>query len=672
MKKLIGNFFPKHFSRIDRRGTFIAFFFAIIAFVALLKANSPRSLRNKETIAMIENFSNDVRFKEADSITFLEILKNEKIQSQDEIFTGANSRATVYFLKSKTKLQLPSSSLIAIEDGEHGETIEIKEGLVDIILQKDHPINIKVNGIEHQIIPSLKKSSVKAYYYAGELHLFTKEKDIKIKTAGKEYKLEGNREAVVQPNNVKIDTSFILISPTPGQIINEEEGLEIKTNLKEKYQINISKNIDFKNLIATQYFENKNFKLNFSPDEGEYFFKIDNGKNNKIVPISFVSKFKINGCIPKNGETIKINPNDAIDLKWEKLPVSSYRLMIKEADQPEKIFTTKENFFHLSNISSSEFVWTISSEVSVGEYSRYVTSSKVSVEFTGQIDLIKPPQKTKYTINDEQVNLTWTNLPKNNFLVSIINSDDNKILSSNKVMQNSFAFSHVGYGNLRVEVSSIDYPSIKKADFHYQVVAPVLEWNLEQTKMFKSEKDDEEIELQYKSFLSEEKNINLNVKYTSNNGNEIEKKIKLEKNNKIKLNGFGKYCFQAQQDEQEKYLIASDEYCLDYIYSPVFGPLPKAPDLKLVLSKRAGHDSFKISVPKIKNAEIYYFEIFQDPEGRKRVHSAEAKLAEFYWSTDNSGIYYIRYKVADSKKRESEFSPISKFIFPISPLSDWH
>jgi hypothetical protein len=103
---------------------FFALFFSAIMFFCLVKISPPMRTRISKTIARLESYSNNVRYKEVGSVSFYDVIKNEDFQNKDEIFTGENSIAVVRFLNSNTILKIPSSSLIKVEDGDNGESID--------------------------------------------------------------------------------------------------------------------------------------------------------------------------------------------------------------------------------------------------------------------------------------------------------------------------------------------------------------------------------------------------------------------------------------------------------------------------------------------------------------------------------------------------------------------
>lgn len=197
--KFIETIFPDHFSQADRRGVLMGTLLSLIASIFLYKTPAPTRKEVTKPIARLESFSNNVRYRDSGSASFYNAEPGEVFQNRDEIFTGEKSDAIIRFPGSKTTLKIPSSSLIKIEEGENGEAVEIKDGGVDIVLQKDQVISLNSNGINHQIRSSQKESAVKIFYSSGELHLFTKDKGVKIKNANGESELVFNQDSIIKP-----------------------------------------------------------------------------------------------------------------------------------------------------------------------------------------------------------------------------------------------------------------------------------------------------------------------------------------------------------------------------------------------------------------------------------------------------------------------------------------
>ncbi|MDD4976068.1 MAG: hypothetical protein PHY93_17060 [Bacteriovorax sp.] len=664
-------FFPDHFSRADRMGVLAIALFTIIVFIIFLNTTAHTKNRIKKPIARLETFSNKVRFKDSDSVSFYDVVKNEQLQNRDEIFTGENSIAVVRFLKSKTALKIPSSSLIKIEDGENGEAIEIKNGVVDIFIEKNQAINVKVAGVDHQITPSQKESTIKAYFTEGELHFFTKDNGVKIKTSSGEKEIKSNREAILRGSGIKFESSFILSSPTQGENFESIEGIKIKTNRKSKYKIALSKNSAFIPSLDSAEFNGANFEWETSLEEGDYFLKVEDKKNNKIVPITLTNKYKIDGFVPADGEWLNLNPGEGTTLRWNLRPVASYKVIVRDSYGKERAYITHTNELQLHNVKGSWLEWTVVPVSAKGNYSHIMKANHVGLKFNGKIEFIGLTKKTQYKTDEGKIKLAWIAQKGEQVLVKVRDVKNNKEFSLDQIKESSVVIPIGPSGSYVVDVASNDYPRSQKTEFNYDVNSPILIWDSKLEKEIKSTEENEEIVLKYKTHFDFAQNIGLHINYIPVKGNPIERKMKLGSSGKVKLEGFGQYCFKAQLNSPVKNYMDSDDYCLKLVQIPVFSFVPQAKDVVLTYLKHNNQDSYKLEVPSLNKAVRYHVEIYRDNVGKILVYSADSKTPDFFWTTNRSGIYYFRYNVYDAKNRPSEFSSFSKLIFPISPLSDW-
>jgi hypothetical protein len=664
-------FFPEHFSKADYIGILSGFAISLIAFYALINVKLQNKTNTKIAIAHIEKFSNNVRYKDSGSVSFFEVTKNEVLQNKDEIFTGENSNATVRFVNSNNLIKIPSSSLVKIEEGTQGETIEIKDGVIDIVMAKDQAINLKVNGVEHQIIANQTPNTIKAYFSAGELHLISKNSAIKVKSEKAEFKVKENSDAVFKGEEVVKATGFNLLTPGPGDTFNEASNIKVTTNLKAKYDITISKNADFSNNIHSGNYEGNSFNISPLSEEGEYYLKVSDSKNTRIVPISYAFKYKIEDIHPANGEQITIAPLEKITLRWKKLAVPSYKITYKNHTEKEITSIVTNNELIIDNLKGPLLNWKVSPEINHNKYSHIIQNNEVKINYSGSVELLDPPQKNNFVQNSEPIKLNWKTIPDEIYKLKFLDLINNKILSEKYLKNGPYILPTNSRGHFKAEISAIDYPGLGKAEYQYEVASPILIWNPELPKEFKSSDENLEIYIKYKERLNLINVSNLNIKYTPIKGQLIEKNIPLGNFNKIKLIGFGHYCFSGKLIKPIDMYIDSDDYCFNLNFIPPFEALPKAKDTILKLQKSAEGKTYLATVPAITKAKTYQFEIYSDKLATNLIFNTTSQSPSFSWKTERAGIFYLKYKVFDDKNRASEYSPVSKIIFPISPLSKW-
>lgn len=667
----IDTFFPDHFSQKDRLGVAAGVALSLLALVALVRIKPPTKNRTQPPIAKLEAHSNSVRYKESGSVSFYDVSSSEKLQNKDEVFTGENSNALVRFIKSGTLLKIPSSSLIRVEESDGGDSIEVHEGVVDIVIKKNQMVNIKSHGTIHQIKSSQSDSVVKAFYSAGELHLFTKDKGVKVKSEKGDMELPSDSDAKLIDGLVKNDTSFKLISPTPGENLESTGAIKIATNQKAKYNVTISKNVDFSRPYYSTKFDGVNLDWDSVLEEGDYFLKVENKNDQQIVPVSLTSKFRIDGLVPSDGELLNLNPGDKTTFRWNPLPVSSYRVMIRDSFGHDNVYTTSTNFLVVENLKGPEIEWSVLPEISPGKYSNIKKIALAGLKFRGKIQFTQLPTTTKFKQSETKTLFSWSALNGERVLVRVWDNKNNLELFTKQVSESSLLIPMDSSGARKLEIDSLDYPGQQKAEFNYEVYSPVLTWDSKMPNEIRSTEESIETPIRSKDHFNERDNTVVLIKYSPVSGPQTTRQLPLNNIDLIKLEGFGTHCFTAQLLIAKESIGKSDDYCIKFIQTPVFAPLPRASDSVLTYIKHNGLDSYKIEVPKIEKAVKYQFDIYSDNFNKNLVYTVNSTKPEIYWATNRSGIYYLKYKVFDVKNRKSDYSPFSKLIFPISPLSDW-
>jgi hypothetical protein len=686
--KLKETIFPDHFTRLDRNVVLAAFLFAIVASILLFVVKPASQNKSQKAIAHVDVLLNNVRYKESGSVSFYDAAKNEKLQNGDEVFTGENSSATIRFTNSTTVLKIPSSSLVKIEENEKGESIEIKEGIVDIVVKKDKAINVMVNGVTHQISTPQAESVVKAFSSAGELHLFTKSKGVKIKNATNEKQAEVAINQDVAPIKAIAaalpisssptaaiaksipESNFLVLSPLSDSKVETSTGIKITTNQKSKYFLSLSKNIDFVSPVFTSKFEGTEMVWNATSDEGDYYLKVENDKTNRIIPISLFTKFKLDSFRPTDGELLTLNYGEKVKLHWNSLASTTYKVNVKYSDGLEKTITSDTNSVSIDFIKGAKFDWTVASKTPNGTYTASSKNNKVEIKYKEKIIFNQTAEKPKFKLHENSL-LSWSSFGAEKFLIKISKLKSNTGFLSKESSSPNLTIPTSEVGTYKVDVESIDYPRIDKATFQFDVASSILTWDPKSQKSFSSTEEDTEIPLKFSSPLEIRKNAKFHVRYFGKPGEPTERDFKLSENSNFKTDGFGQYCIKAQLEDPMDYYTDSGEYCFNLIKLAVFKIIPKAKDTILTTTRQDGTLAFKLVIPKISKAAKYHFEVFSDPLGQKLVYSVDSEVPEIYWVTNRSGIYYFRYKCYDIKNRESPNSPISKLIFPISPLSDW-
>jgi hypothetical protein len=669
-------FFPDHFSQGSRIGVITGVLVSSLSLIALLNIKPINENRYKKTIARIEKFSSSVRLKGTGSASFYDVTLKEELQNSDEIFTGENSSALVRFIKSNTVLKIPSSSLVRIEESESGDIVEVKDGLVDIIIAKNQEINLKVNGEVHQIKAVEDNSSIKAYYSEGELQLVTEAKGIKVKDDKGERKLTSNVTVAlakkiesIKPVIIKIKP-FNLLAPVSGQKFNALDGIAIATDPKADYKVNLSKDAKATEPVLSSNFTGNDFVWKTTFNDGDYFLNVSDSKTTRTVPIIISTVYDVTGFKPAEEEIINVTFGQKSILSWNPLNVKSYKVIVQNAQGISKEYITKNNQLELENLSGPEIKWSVNPELAGGSYydsKKYIHNN---LKYDGKIEFINLTKKD-FKITETQFNVSWTAPLAEKFDIHLINLATNKEILHTQTKVKKLTIPLNSVGSFKLSVSSIDLPDLGVSEFTYTTSGPILSWDSTLPKELSSTEEDETILLKYSSKLDLKRVANIHQKYFPINGTPVIKVLKIEEASQVKLVGFGQYCYIGHLISPLEHYYDSELYCFKLTQLPVFTTIPQPKDSILTNIKKDGIESFKLTLPGVDKASKYHVEIYKEKSAKTLIYAADSNSPEVIWTTKRAGVFFFRFKVYDPKNRESSYSPIAKIIFPISPLSDW-
>lgn len=671
MMNLIDQIFPKYFSRFDRVSVVFGALVSISAIITMLRISPTQVGRNNKVIAELVSQSNNVRYRGAGAVSFYEANLNEKLQNDDEIFTGSDSHAVVHFIKSKVILKIPSSSLIRIEDDENGGAIEVKDGQVDIILEKNQSLNIKTGGEKRQIVSSAKRTSVKLYNSKGKTELYTNDTGLKLKNNSGAFTtvIPGSELKVVESKSNNKAT-FNIISPKAGDTVDLLLGMDIKLDKKGSYSVEISKSADFVKNIFSAEFVGSTYKLKSFLEEGDYYLKVGGKDDSKNIPFKNYSQSKIRDYSPEDGSFVTIGPGEEVRLNWNNNSLKSFSVIVRDDKGQQTHYSTVKNELILNNIRGSSFEWGVYPEMDKNNFSNIKLPNRVGVVFKGEIPISKS-DRSVFKVNEKNLDIKVGERKDDSNIVNISDVDTNTEILNKKINDSKFSLPVNKIGKYKVVVSSENYPSLKSAEFSYEVVTPVIDWDSSLPGEINSSDEKVKTSLKYKANVENVKNLTVLMTYTPVSGSSVQNKIKAEQLGELELNGYGKYCFVAQPDASTKYIHESTPYCMKVNEVPEYSVLEKVKDTVLVFANNGDQESYVIEVPEVSKARGYQFEIYRDRMGKSLVYSVKTEKPSTEWNTKRAGLYFMRYRVIDSKGRSSKFSPLSKIIFPISPLTDW-
>ena len=474
---LLATFVPEYISQLDRKGLILSLIFSFSALGFFFYAKPPVRKINSNPIARIENFKNSVRYKQSGDTTFFDAIKNEILQKNDVVFTDANSEALIRFINSKTILKISSSSLVKVEQNEKGESVEIISGVVNIELKKGQTFNLKVQGKNYEITPSINQATVQAFVSEDQLHLLANNGPVKVFTAKGEFKLDLNKEVLFSKSEIKKAPEFILLSPLSNEIKDNVGFLDVKLSKSSKYNLTISKTTDFHEPFLKSSFKGDSYRWDIDLADGGYFLKIEDGENIQVITFSLLTKYIMGGFNPEDGEELFLNPADGVLLKWNALETNSYKVIIRDDKNITSEFITHQNSFKLNKLKGKMFEWQVLPEISSGKFLKNNRLNKVGLNFTGKINIIQQPAKTNFMISNELQKVSWVGEDNDKYKINLKN-----LSKGTEFVTEATEAAHVDLpinknGRYQLEVSSINFPGLQRFIYTYQVGTPLLIWD---------------------------------------------------------------------------------------------------------------------------------------------------------------------------------------------------
>jgi hypothetical protein len=327
-----------------------------------------------------------------------------------------------------------------------------------------------------------------------------------------------------------------------------------------------------------------------------------------------------------------------------------------------------EPFYEILSPKGEWIEWSIAPEISEKKYSNVKKKLKFNLKYSGKIELINEGSLIINKSLELKHDIKVLANNEDNFLARFKNKITKKEFIKKILKNKTINLAELENGSYSLVVSSVNYPSLVSSVVEFSVVSKIATWNKEMLKTYQSKDDNMSLVLKINSSIDSWEKLKLELSFKSPEGKAINEIISL---NKLKLIGFGNYCLTIIPPKEMEFSTKSEVYCFNFVAAPTFDHSKTGHDTVMERIVHGGVDSYKIEVKKMPDAKKYHLEIFKDKENTELVYKVDSSEPIFYWVSAKSGIYYMRYSVLDSKNRMSEFSPSSRLIFPISPLSEW-
>lgn len=377
-------------------------FFVLVVFSYFMYDDSLLFKRNQHelvTIGEITLAKNDVRKKTELDYTWSPGNNKETVFLNDSVFTGENSEAHVR-LKDGSLVTIKANSLITFAVDKNQLTLNLKFGDLEGEL-KESQIAVK-NGNETIYVKNESKNKTLSKLKAkkdkfqdlklnvikgsatlstnNQTQQLTEAKPISIKSSGEITQLAPNSiDIPIKSNTTALtpppveqkmippptpEMSISLLTPNGAQVIKTDPSEAIPLDWKgtgpiQKYQLEIAKDVEFKNLVFTELTTQNRSLIKQNLAAGKYFWRVTGfSQNEEIKKSSEIQQFNLGLtptpiiAEPKNfdifktkvsiKETDEIQPTKAIKIQWSKKPdFVEFEWQLSSDSQFKKIVQTE-------------------------------------------------------------------------------------------------------------------------------------------------------------------------------------------------------------------------------------------------------------------------------------------------------------------------------------------
>lgn len=639
------------FTSKDRPLIFLFLAFSGVMFVSWLNFGPEYQRRNLANIATLKKMDADVRWKISGSFDWITPKEKEGLISGDQIFTGDKSRATIAYVNKKVEIVLLPNSLVTIEEIDSKIAMNIVSGAVEIKGQDAGPILIKEND--------------------------------KLK----EIKLENGRSLQLEKNALSDQPSIThnfpkIIQPSHGEVFDLENLPPIKLEEMFKGKIQISKTASFNRILKEFTLEGSQISFPKIAEDGEYYLRLV--QKNNLGPVRFFkikSSYDVTSISPRPYEIVKLNKNEKV----------LFDFRISQNVEKELVLYKNNKVLEVKKIENEPFEFRpkeggkLAYEIRVIKNGNKVfQTDKTPFELYFESVSFKKKPESLFIGNENKARFSLKRDRDESIRYSVaeLSSDGNIQPVYVKVEKiDDITLKSLPLGSYELRINSEKYPS--QDDLVHPFVVSDYIASIKDHVFYEKEKlildaKSKKIEiLDWSSVIDIEigkvrlKESQL-VLETTKNGVPIVSQFNPNSKVSFMADGPGEYCvlIKAVPAFDQKIYIPINK-CFTLAQKSPFAALPKAQDQILEVSDKEGGDSYSLVTPADKKAVIYKFFIYSDKNATKLIYEGKSINNKLNWVSNRSGIFYFRYQLQDAKGRSSEMSPISRIVFPISPLSDW-
>lgn len=676
---------------IDLKDKFLLLGSALLALYAsyMLVQPIPNSFQSRVTtlpIAQIKTFSNIVKKKPAQSLSWENLNKANQLYQGDQVFTHNESYAEIEY-KNSTSINLLPNTLLKIEENSDGFNIDLKKGFFSLNFKdgKTKRVNLKIG--KKNLVVSAKNALIQIDSSKSDSNITIIKGKATLKSGAtkSESKLLQSGESLkinAKTNKIKISKADMFPSfPKIGETIQMNSSpLNFKWSNKKDFAGNLklvlSRNSDLSK-ARTFNVKGSSHKMDYLPP-GSYYWQLKARVNNKNVmgPISYftIPTAKAPKLLsPANGVQQVISASEdfsKVNFKWAGSHPKGYIISLKPEDGPAREIKVLGNQTSLKIKKGSRYTW----KTKVNEASSaWSINSNLIITRENFLKSKTKPTKTSFNILSlkESIKFDWKGPKDKAYIVQVFKDQalKNEILKE-EVVGNSISLKMKEFGKYYWKVSSKEYPEVGSEALPFSIFASIASLKFPKDKKRYALVDEKQLVKfrwsnlglkLYPSVLQISKDQDFQDIY-------LERDVK-KKKIALPFNDHGNFYWRIiPKDKSLKNISSSDVRSFSL-------SLPKPPvapiiEMEQVLSFLKGYniEQYVIAWPKSKFSQKYTIEIYEKEDLKTRITKAEVKSTKILWRGERSGAFYYRVKVKDLWDRESGWSKTGKLIAPISPF----
>lgn len=667
---------PPHFSRRNRIIFFLAIVFSLISLTALLKVAPKDETQSRKMLATLVEQNQYVTRKFSNSLSFIEVDKGDKLFNGDQIFTGENSTAKVVFSKSGNILNIPPRGLVKIEEGSSGENVDIQKGLAEFVIQKGQSINI-IQGNETITLKAndSEQGTGKIFFNDKKIVLQVDSGQISMNDSkGKVQEVNKNETVTLDGKDITKVAGVGLTSPVWGQKVDIWQGLSLEWSNKGGVEAVLARDSSFRDIVGRVTAASSPHRWTPPLEEGRYYLMVkpanNKAKEGTSFPLEMYSSHSIKTFSPLDRSEIKLKRGEGIKLSWNEVPAQKYKVTLHDHEGKTKVLMTQTPELIVSDVKGSTIEWSVAPQLSSGTFLADSVTNHINLTYEGENKIISPRDQQGFIFGKEKISLEWSAAKNERMQVKLVNTNQNQAVLDKDILERKIEFNPEAPGLYSFEISSKDYPSANPAQITFSVAARIADWELkEPVELGSIDAEEKKVELKFSSMTKDLSEIELSIYSDEGLKNKITSNKVLSGTIIYTVKKFGTFCFILRPLNKSSIWLASGTQCIIYKEMAPFDVIANTKNIILKYTKVNGVGSYLINLPVVERAAFYEVQVFDDAQ--KVVFSDKSKNNAVTWPSKKTGIYYYKYRVIDNKGRISDYSGVSKLIFPISPLTDW-